>query len=70
MNAPATWQPLPAHLREDAAQNPNSILLETSPDIQERILTPHDLRSADRIHICNSLRGLREAILHNPRACA
>jgi para-aminobenzoate synthetase/4-amino-4-deoxychorismate lyase len=39
-------------------------LLQTRPDFQEQVLSVDDLRAADRIFICNSLRGLREATLH------
>jgi para-aminobenzoate synthetase/4-amino-4-deoxychorismate lyase len=39
-------------------------LLETEPDIAEKVLTPHDLQTADAIYICNAVRGMREAQLH------
>ncbi len=35
-------------------------LLETRPNISEQRLTLEDLRMADRIFLCNSVRGLRE----------
>ena len=34
-------------------------LLETDPRAAERILTEKDLRSADAVYLCNSVRGLR-----------
>jgi len=36
-------------------------LLESSPEIQERVLSIDDLRSADVVYICNAVRGLRRA---------
>ena len=35
-----------------------SVLFEV-PTIEERILTPHDLDTAEAIFLCNSVRGLR-----------
>lgn len=35
-------------------------LLETNPTAEERILTLHDLKTAEAVFLCNSLRGLRE----------
>ena len=34
-------------------------LLETNPSVEERILTPQDLDTAEAIFLCNSVRGLR-----------
>lgn len=34
-------------------------LLATRPGIEERILTPEDLRSADAVYLANAVRGLR-----------
>ena len=36
-------------------------LLETRPEIEERVLTLDDLRNADAVYICNAVRGLRKA---------
>jgi len=38
-------------------------LLETRPDIEERILHIDDLRNADAIYLSNAVRGLRPAII-------
>ncbi len=38
-------------------------LLETRPDIEERILTLDDLRNADAVYLCNAVRGLRRLIV-------
>ncbi len=38
-------------------------LLETRPDIEERVLSLDDLRTADAIYVCNAVRGLRRVIL-------
>lgn len=35
-------------------------LLETRPDIEERLLTLNDLRNSDAVYICNAVRGLRK----------
>ncbi len=35
-------------------------LLETRPNIEERVLTLDDLRNADAVYICNAVRGLRK----------
>jgi para-aminobenzoate synthetase/4-amino-4-deoxychorismate lyase len=35
-------------------------LLEVDPRVAERILTAKDLRSAEAVYLCNSVRGLRE----------
>jgi branched-subunit amino acid aminotransferase/4-amino-4-deoxychorismate lyase len=34
-------------------------LLEARPEIEERVLTLEDLRTADTIYITNAVRGLR-----------
>lgn len=34
-------------------------LLETSPDAEERVLTLDDLRCADEVFLCNSVRGIQ-----------
>jgi len=38
-------------------------LLETRPEIEERVLSLEDLRQADAIYLCNAVRGLRRVIL-------
>jgi para-aminobenzoate synthetase/4-amino-4-deoxychorismate lyase len=38
-------------------------LLETRPEIEERVLFLEDLRTADSIYICNAVRGLRRVTL-------
>jgi para-aminobenzoate synthetase/4-amino-4-deoxychorismate lyase len=38
-------------------------LLETRPEIEERVLTLDDLRAADTIYLCNAARGLRRVTL-------
>ena len=38
-------------------------LLETRPEIEERVLHLDDLRKADAIYITNAVRGLREAVV-------
>jgi para-aminobenzoate synthetase / 4-amino-4-deoxychorismate lyase len=38
-------------------------LLETRPDIEERVLYIDDLRSADAIYLSNAVRGLRRVII-------
>jgi para-aminobenzoate synthetase / 4-amino-4-deoxychorismate lyase len=38
-------------------------LLETRPEIEERVLSLDDLRSADAIYLCNAVRGLRRVTL-------
>jgi para-aminobenzoate synthetase / 4-amino-4-deoxychorismate lyase len=35
-------------------------LLETDPNAEEKILTVEDLKAADAVFLCNSVRGLRE----------
>lgn len=35
-------------------------LLESRPNIEERVLTLDDLREAEAVYICNAVRGLRE----------
>jgi branched-subunit amino acid aminotransferase/4-amino-4-deoxychorismate lyase len=34
-------------------------LLETRPEIEERVLTLDDLRLADAVYLANAVRGLR-----------
>jgi len=36
-------------------------LLETRPEIEERVLTLDDLQGADSIYLTNAVRGLRRA---------
>jgi para-aminobenzoate synthetase/4-amino-4-deoxychorismate lyase len=36
-------------------------LLETRPEIEERVVHLDDLRTADAIYLCNAVRGLRRA---------
>ena len=38
-------------------------LLETRPDVRERVLYPDDLRTADALYLCNAVSGLVEAEL-------
>ncbi len=38
-------------------------LLETRPEIEERVLSLDDLRTADAIYLCNAVRGLRRVTL-------
>jgi para-aminobenzoate synthetase / 4-amino-4-deoxychorismate lyase len=38
-------------------------LLETRPEIEERVLFLNDLRQADGVYLCNAVRGLRRATL-------
>ena len=38
-------------------------LLQTRPEIEERVLTLDDLRNADAVYICNAVRGLRKVQL-------
>jgi para-aminobenzoate synthetase/4-amino-4-deoxychorismate lyase len=38
-------------------------LLQTRPDIEERVVTMNDLRNADAVYICNAVRGLRKVQL-------
>jgi len=38
-------------------------LLETRPDIAQRVLTLDDLRSADAVYLCNAVRGLRRVTI-------
>jgi para-aminobenzoate synthetase / 4-amino-4-deoxychorismate lyase len=40
-------------------------LLETRPEIEERVLAPDDLRAADAIYLTNAVRGLRRVTLEN-----
>ena len=36
-------------------------MLQTRPDIEERVLMLNDLRRSDAVYICNAVRGLRKA---------
>jgi para-aminobenzoate synthetase/4-amino-4-deoxychorismate lyase len=38
-------------------------LLETRPEIEERVLYEDDLRNADAIYLANAVRGLRKVVL-------
>jgi len=38
-------------------------LLQSRPDIEQRVLTLDDLRNADAVYICNAVRGLRKALI-------
>ncbi len=38
-------------------------LLETRPDIEERVLSLDDLRSADAVYLTNAVRGLRRVTI-------
>jgi len=38
-------------------------LLETDATVEERVLTLEDIKSADALYLCNSVRGLRPVIL-------
>ena len=38
-------------------------LLETRPEIEERVLTLADVRNADAVYVCNAVRGLRRVDL-------
>jgi para-aminobenzoate synthetase/4-amino-4-deoxychorismate lyase len=40
-------------------------LLETRPEIKERVLTLDDLRHADAIYLANAVRGLRRVYLED-----
>jgi len=44
-------------------------LLQTRAGIEERIVTPADLRSADAVYLCNALRGLRKVELSSRPQC-
>jgi para-aminobenzoate synthetase/4-amino-4-deoxychorismate lyase len=39
-------------------------ILETQPNVEERVLYPQDLRQADAIYLSNAVRGLRQATIH------
>jgi para-aminobenzoate synthetase / 4-amino-4-deoxychorismate lyase len=41
-------------------------ILETNPHAEEKVLTLEDLRTADAIYICNSVRGMNEVKLNTP----
>jgi para-aminobenzoate synthetase/4-amino-4-deoxychorismate lyase len=38
-------------------------ILETTPNARERVLKLEDLKNAERIWICNAVRGMREVKL-------
>ena len=38
-------------------------ILETQPNVAEKVFYPQDLRQADAIYLCNALRGLRPAVI-------
>ena len=38
-------------------------LIETRPDVRERVLYPRDLYEADALYLCNAVRGLVRAVL-------
>jgi para-aminobenzoate synthetase/4-amino-4-deoxychorismate lyase len=38
-------------------------LLETRPEIEERILSLEDLKSADAVYVTNAVRGLRRVVI-------
>lgn len=38
-------------------------LLETHTNLEERVITEADMRNADRIYICNAVRGMRRVII-------
>ena len=38
-------------------------LLETRPEIEERVLQLNDLRMADAVYIANAVRGLRQVVI-------
>jgi para-aminobenzoate synthetase/4-amino-4-deoxychorismate lyase len=38
-------------------------ILETQPNIEEKVLYPQDLRQADAIYLSNAVRGLRRVII-------
>lgn len=42
-------------------------LLETRPEIEERVLRVEDLKSADAIYVANAVRGLRRVEVQGPR---
>jgi para-aminobenzoate synthetase/4-amino-4-deoxychorismate lyase len=42
-------------------------LLETRPEIEERVLYQSDLETADAIHLSNAVRGLRRVVLDRPK---
>lgn len=39
-------------------------LLQSNPEMEERILSLRDLRTAKLVYLCNSVRGLRKAEIH------
>jgi para-aminobenzoate synthetase/4-amino-4-deoxychorismate lyase len=38
-------------------------ILATHPEAEEKVLTIEDLRQADAIHLCNAVRGIRQAVI-------
>ncbi len=38
-------------------------VLDACPEAAVRVLTPQDVREADRLYLCNAVRGVREAVL-------
>jgi para-aminobenzoate synthetase/4-amino-4-deoxychorismate lyase len=38
-------------------------ILETQPNIEEKVLYPQDLRQADAIYLSNAVRGLRPVVI-------
>jgi para-aminobenzoate synthetase/4-amino-4-deoxychorismate lyase len=38
-------------------------ILETQPDVEEKVFYPHDLRRADAIYLSNAVRGLRPVVI-------
>jgi para-aminobenzoate synthetase/4-amino-4-deoxychorismate lyase len=38
-------------------------LLETQPNVVEKALSLHDLRTADNVYLSNAVRGLRPAVI-------
>ena len=39
------------------------LMLQTRPDVEERILTLDDLKAADSVYLCNAVRGLRRVVI-------
>jgi para-aminobenzoate synthetase/4-amino-4-deoxychorismate lyase len=39
-------------------------ILETQPNVEERVLYPQDLRQASAIYLSNAVRGLRPVVIH------
>jgi para-aminobenzoate synthetase/4-amino-4-deoxychorismate lyase len=38
-------------------------ILETQPNVEEKVLYPHDLRQADAIYLSNAVRGLQPVVI-------